>query len=136
MRIGELSTKSNVAVETLRYYEKRGLIESPLRGGNGYRDYSSKAVDHLRFIARAKQAGFSLKECKELLSIFATKEQRTCQDVKSIADHKLDEINHKMCELKEMQTMLHRISDACCGGDESAMNCTILEALEGQNDFS
>jgi len=136
MRIGELSTKSNIAVETLRYYEKQGLIESPLRGGNGYRDYAASAVDHLRFIARAKKAGFSLKECKELLSIFATKEQRTCQDVKSISDNKLAEINHKMSELKEMQAMLHRISDACCGGDESAMNCTILEALEGQDELS
>ena len=135
MRIGELSAKSKVTVETLRYYEKEGLIESPLRGRNGYRDYSASAVDHLRFIGRAKQAGFSLKECKELLSIFATKEQRTCQDVKSIADHKLAEINRKMSELKEMQAMLHRISDACCGGDESAMNCTILDALEGQDEL-
>ena len=136
MRIGELSTKSNIAVETLRFYEKQGLIESPLRGGNGYRDYSAGTIDHLRFIARAKQAGFSLRECKELLSIFATKEQRTCQDVKNIADHKLAEIERKMSELKQMQAMLHRISDACCGGDESAMTCTILEALEGRNELS
>lgn len=130
MKIGELSKKSGIPIETLRYYEKEGLIAAPKRLENGYRDYPKTTVNHLHFILRAKKVGFSLKECKELLSIFISKDQHTCQDVKSLAEIKLKEIQQKMQELEQMHDTLQNISDACCGGDESAINCTILGALE------
>lgn len=133
MKIGELSKQSGIPVETLRYYEKQGLISQPSRLANGYRDYSNETVSHLHFIKRAKKVGFSLKECKELLSIFVSKDQHTCRDVKSLAENKLEKIHQQMQELEQMHHTLQNISDACCGGDESAINCTILDALEEQS---
>ena len=132
MKIGELSKQSKTSVETLRYYEKQGLIAPPKRLANGYRNYSSSTISHLRFIQRAKKVGFSLRECKELLSIFISRDQHSCHDVKTLAENKLEEIQQQRLELEQMHHTLQKISNACCGGDESAVNCTILDALEKQ----
>lgn len=130
MRIGELSTHSGISVETLRYYEKQGLIASPQRLANGYRDYSSEILSHLGFIKRAKKVGFSLRECKQLLSIFTSRDQYTCNDVKALAESKLSAIQQQMQALQQMHSTLQKISNACYGGEESAINCTILESLD------
>ncbi len=135
MRIGEIAKRSHISTETLRYYEKQGLISPQSRSANGYRDYSEEALSHLRFIQRAKLVGFSLKECKDLLSIFISRDEHSCREVKALAESKLEEIEKKMQELKNMHQTLQAISDACCGGDESAIHCTILDSLESHHEL-
>jgi MerR family Zn(II)-responsive transcriptional regulator of zntA len=81
---------------------------------------------------RAKKMGFSLKEIDELLSMRVTPEESTCGEVKELAENKLQVIDAKIAELERMKNALQQITDACCGGDESAIHCTILNALDAE----
>lgn len=130
MRIGELAKKATIPVETLRYYEKEGLIAKPPRSHSGYRDYPADTLQYLNFIRSAKAVGFSLKECRDLLAIFAKRDAHTCAEVKQLSEDKLMELQEKMQSLRRMHQTLKAISDACCGGEESAAHCSILDALE------
>lgn len=130
MRIGEVARRSNIPIDTLRYYEKSGLIKEPPRSSAGYREYSEDILQYLNFIRRAKAVGFSLKECASLLAIFNSRDSHTCAEVKSQAEAKLVELEQQMAELKRIHQTLKDISDACCGGDESAIHCSILDSLE------
>ena len=132
MRIGELARASGLAVETVRYYEKEGLIAAPPRSPAGYRDYSEQTLHYLNFIRSAKAVGFSLKECRDLLAIFVSRDAHTCAEVKDLSEEKLTQLEQQMEALQRMHQTLKAISDACCGGDESAVNCTILNQLEGK----
>lgn len=129
-RIGELSKLTGCNIETLRYYEREGLLPPPPRGSNGYRYYSKGSASRVEFILRAKQLGFSLKDIQELLSIQVAKEARTCADVKTIALQKLEAIEEKIRELNAMHRALERVADACDGSKTSAQYCSILQALE------
>ncbi|RVU84722.1 Zn(2+)-responsive transcriptional regulator [Leucothrix sargassi] len=131
MRIGELSKKCNIPVETIRYYEKEGLIPAPPRQTSGYRDYPESSLSFLHFIQSAKAVGFSLNECRDLLSIFVSRDSHTCQEVKALSEQKLADLKSQMEGLARMHQTLKAISDACCGGHESAANCAILNTLEG-----
>ena len=131
MRIGELAIKSGISVETLRYYEKQGLIAAPPRSAGGYRDYPDSTLQYLTFIRSAKAVGFSLREAGDLLAIFATRDAHTCAEVKVLSEEKLVSLERQMQQLTLMHKTLKAISDACCGGEESAVNCSILDALEG-----
>lgn len=134
MRIGELAGKTGVSVETLRFYEKQGLLKTPHRSDAGYRLYDEKTLKQVSFILRAKAVGFSLKDIAGLLDLEVNREQETCESVKNFAQSKLDEINTKLAELQRMKDALQQITDACCGGEKSAVHCTILTALsEGEN---
>lgn len=130
MRIGELSKSAGFQVETLRYYEKQGLLEPVSRSESGYRQYDDKSLTQLHFIKQAKSVGFSLNEISELLALRVDKDQHSCGEVKSIAEQKLEQIDFKIKELNRMREALHKISDACCGGVEPATSCTILSSLE------
>lgn len=130
MLISELARKVNVSVETVRFYEKQGLLEQPKRLANGYRDYSETTVHQLAFILRVKQAGFSLKECEILLSIWYERADYTCEDVKTLANAKLLEIQEQITHLQSLHQTLNNISKACCGGPESAEFCQIINAFE------
>ncbi len=129
-RIGQLAKLTGCNIETLRYYEREGLMPPPARGSNGYRYYNRDAVDRVNFILRAKGLGFSLKDIVELLAIRVDKHASTCGDVKHIAEHKLAAIEDKLAELNRMKAALEHIAAACCGGPMSADHCTILQALE------
>jgi len=133
MQIGELSTHSNLSVETIRYYEKEGLLPAPPRSASGYRDYPDNSLTFLSFIQSAKAVGFSLSECRDLLSIFVSRDAHTCEEVKTLSEKKLDDLQTQMQALANMHKTLKAISDACCGGEESAANCAILNTLEGNN---
>jgi len=85
----------------------------------------------VHFIVRAKRMGFSLKEIDELLSLRVEKES-TCAEVKELAEHKLHDIGRKIAELNRMKNALQQITDACCGGEEPAVHCTILNALDAE----
>lgn len=130
MRISELANQSGISVDTLRYYEKQGLISTPPRTQGGYRDYPQATVPVLRFIRNAKAVGFSLKECRGLLGIFSSRDKHTCAEVKNLSELKLRDLEQKMHALTAMHQTLKVISDACCGGDESAAHCSILNTLE------
>jgi len=132
MRIGELAKQTGFQVETLRFYEKEGLLNPASRTESGYREYSGESLKQLRFIKQAKSVGFSLKEITELLALRVERDQRSCGDVKELAEQKLIQIEKKIGELVSMRNALRKISDACCGGSEPATFCTILNALDGE----
>lgn len=133
-RIGELAKQCEVRTDTLRFYEKHGLLAPSSRSDSGYRLYNEKDAERLRFILRAKAVGFTLAEIIELLSIELDKSNWACADVKGLVDVKLTQVNEKISELNYFQVSLKRLSDACCGGAESAEHCSILEALESNTD--
>ncbi|WP_394390068.1 Zn(2+)-responsive transcriptional regulator [Shewanella woodyi] len=133
-RIGELAKQCEVKADTLRFYEKHGLLAPSSRSDSGYRLYNEHDAERLRFILRAKAVGFTLAEITELLSIELDKSNWACADVKGMVDIKLEHVNQKIAELKHFQVSLERLSDACCGGPESAEHCSILEALESNTD--
>ena len=128
LTIGQLAKHAQVHVETIRYYERRGLLPAPARRASGYRRYSQQDVACLRFIRRAKTLGFSLNEIAELLALRVDPET-TCEDVRRRAERKLAEINAKIRVLERMAEAMQRLIAACRGqGPTSA--CPILEALD------
>jgi len=131
MRIGELSKHTGFQVETLRYYEKQGLLEPVSRSDSGYRHYDQESLKQLNFIKQAKSVGFSLKEITELLTLRVDRDQHSCGEVKFIAEQKLEQIGCKIKELENMHNALQKVVDACCGGLEPATSCTILNSLDG-----
>lgn len=125
--IGQLAKKARVHVETLRYYEKRGLLPEPPRSDGGYRQYSEGAVLRIQFIKHAKELGFSLKETMELLSL-RVDPQTTCADVKSRTGAKIASIEEKIRNLQRMKKALTKLAAECTGKGPSS-ECPILEAL-------
>ncbi|NMH66938.1 Zn(2+)-responsive transcriptional regulator [Shewanella salipaludis] len=132
-RIGELAKQCQVKADTLRFYEKHGLLAPSVRSDAGYRLYSNMDAARLRFILRAKAVGFSLNEIAELLSIELDKANWACADVKGMVDTKLVQVQLKLAELEHFRDSLQSLSEACCGGPESAEHCSILEALESSS---
>jgi MerR family Zn(II)-responsive transcriptional regulator of zntA len=133
-RIGELARICDINSDTLRFYEQNALLTPSSRSESGYRLYTEKDKDTLQFILRAKGVGFTLADIRELLSIEVNKADNACADVKVLVDTKRYDVEKKIAELIRFQTSLKRLSDACCGGAESAEHCTILEALESNTD--
>lgn len=133
-RIGELAALCEVKADTLRFYEKHGLLSPSSRTESGYRIYTEADAERLRFILRAKAVGFTLAEITELLSIELDKSNWACADVKGLVDDKLANVEAKIAELNHFRMSLQRLSQACCGGPESAEHCSILEALESSTD--
>lgn len=129
-QIGELAKKLSVSTDTLRYYEKHGLLEPCSRTATGYRLYNNDNLSSLTFILSAKKCGFTLKDIKELLSINIEKNSHSCKEVKSFTEHKLHQVEDKIRELTVIQSSLQKLVQACCGGNESAAHCSILSTLE------
>ena len=128
--IGQVAKQSGFSVETIRYYEKEGLLKEPDRKESGYRQYKQEAIIRLSFIQQAKELGFSLKEIGELLSIRSV-ENTVCDDVKQLAQEKLDNIESKLKMLQRMRKSLKKLVDVC--PEQAPLNvCPILDALEKQ----
>lgn len=130
MTIGQLAKKAQVNVETVRYYERRGLIPEPPRRESGYRQYSQDVVARIQFIKRAKELGFSLKEILELLSLRVDPDT-PCADVKRRAEVKLADIEEKIRALQRMKKALTKLA-ASCSGRGPISECPILEALDAE----
>lgn len=128
MKIGELARQTGLPVETLRFYERQGLLQAR-RADNGYRLFALSDVARVQFILRAKQLGFSLEDIGELLELEQASERHSCQEVKDLAEAKLADIEGRLRELQLMHGRLRRIADSCCGGPQSAAECTILGVL-------
>ncbi|MDD9155698.1 Zn(2+)-responsive transcriptional regulator [Aliivibrio sp. S4TY2] len=128
--IGELAKRCNVTNDTLRFYEKNGLLIPSGRSNSGYRLYNDDNLAQIRFILKAKQLGLTLDEIQELLDIRLEATKHSCAEVKAITQTKLNTIDKKIEQLTEIRTALKRINDACCGHvDEDASHCSILSAL-------
>ena len=127
--IGRAAKATGISVETIRFYERRGLISQPIRPkGGGARDYDDEAVARLRFIRQAKDIGFSLAEVAELLAL-RDDSSAGCASVRARAISKRREIADKLEKLKEMRDSLDGLIAACPGKGQLS-ECTILEAIE------
>jgi Hg(II)-responsive transcriptional regulator len=128
LKTSEVARRGGVNLETIRYYERRGLLPKPPRTAAGYRTFSQETVRRLRFVKRAQALGFSLKEIKELLSLRAAPKAR-CADVRARAEVKIAEIDAKIRALEAMRKALERLT-AACRGRGSVSACPILESLD------
>lgn len=127
--IGDVASEAGVNIQTLRYYERRGLIPAPKRSASGYRQYSSEAVRLVTFIKRAQELGFTLREVQELLKLRAPGPKRRVA-ARAAAEAKLRDIDEKMRDLGAMRGALMTLVSTCACAGEGAMSCPILEALE------
>lgn len=130
VKIGEFANQLGISTDTLRYYEKQGLLMITARTQAGYRDYSKADIIQMKFIVRAKNVGFSLSEIKELLQIKFHKNQHSCHEVKKLTIHKREVVAERIAELTRFHQSLSLLADKCCGGKEPADSCSILTALE------
>ena len=131
MNIGEAARASGLPPKTIRYYEEIGLV-SPDRRDNNYRDYSETALHNLRFLQRARALGFSIEDCRQLLSLYADK-RRASADVRGVAAAHIGEIEAKIAELKAMRKTLSALVHACHG--DRRPDCPILEDLAGRQEL-
>ncbi len=128
LRSGQLAAIANVNVETLRYYERRGLLPEPPRRQSGYRVYPTESVSLVRFIKGAQDLGFTLEEIEELLALRIDKEASKTV-VRQRAQHKVSQIDAKIATLQQMRNALSHLIDQC-HGDGPTSDCPILEAME------
>ena len=130
LTIGRVAKQAGVNIETLRYYERRRLLEEPPRSVAGYRLYPPDAYKRILFIKRAQELGFSLKEIRELLSLRAAPRAR-CADVRQRAEAKIQVIEERIRALQAMQKALLKLV-AECSGRGPVTECPILESLESE----
>jgi len=128
MRINEASSRSRLPAKTIRYYEDAGVLAPASRRPNGYRDYSESDVHLLRFVQRARSLGFTVQDCRELLSLYGDK-RRSSRNVKSVAMRRVGEIERKLAELASLRDVLMELIDRCHGDDRP--DCPILHDLAG-----
>lgn len=129
MNIGTAAEKANLPPKTIRYYEDIQLI-TPARAKNGYRDYSEPDVHRLLFLQRARSLGFTISECRLLLSLYED-ENRASADVKAIATEKIMEIDRKIGELNSLKTTLSALAEHCRGDERP--DCPIIDGLAGRH---
>ncbi|QET80562.1 Cu(I)-responsive transcriptional regulator [Aeromonas veronii] len=127
MNISKVAKATGLTAKTIRYYESIGLITAPVRSDNGYRSYTEGALRELRFVKRARETGFNLEECQELLALYRD-EHRTSAQVKKLAQEKIVDLRARIAGLHAMLTSLEGLV-CCCHGDENP-ECPILDELE------
>ncbi len=126
--IGKLARAAGVGVETVRFYERKGLIKKP-PAQTGFRRYAEDDARRIRFIKRAQELGFTLKEIKGLFEL-NTNPRTTCADVKRRADAKLGEIEQKLRDLRKMKRSLAEVTEACGEGKQALRECQLLNCFE------
>lgn len=129
-KIGQLANHAAVNLQTIRYYEREGLLPEPPRLNSGYRLFPDSAVRRVRFIKRAQEIGFSLAEIRELLSI-RIDARRERAEVRSLAETKIADIDTKIRTLKAMKTVLNRLTERCSGCGPVS-ECPILESIDSE----
>lgn len=125
MNIGQAAAKTGLPPKTIRYYEDIKLVK-PDRAQNGYRDYHDKDIHRLAFVQRARSLGFSIDECRLLLSLYEDK-NRASFDVKALAVEKIMEVDRKIDELKSLRSTLKSLADHCHGDNKP--DCPIIEGI-------
>ena len=124
--IGRLAKQAGVGVDTVRFYERRGLLPQPQRTASGYRMYGEETISRIRFVRRAKRLGFTLDEIENLLKL--QDEGGAKAEVKAITTRKLDQIEAKIADLTRMRAVLRTLS-AECSGEGNVSTCPIIEAI-------
>jgi len=132
LRIGEVASRARVNIQTLRYYERRRLLEAPERTASGYRKYPSDTVRLIRFIRRAQDLGFTLKEIQELAALRDAKGRKR-SEVRALAEVKMGDIDKKLAQLQAMRSALYSMVESCACRDGRPA-CPILEALDDAED--
>jgi MerR family mercuric resistance operon transcriptional regulator len=124
--IGGLSERTGCTIETIRYYERIGLLPSPERRGR-YRSYTTVDVRRLTFVRRARELGFTLDEVRALLALSATNEQRACAEVRDISATHLADVRTRIADLRDMERVLAAALRQCDAGE--GPGCPLIEAL-------
>ena len=125
MSIGAVAVKSGLPAKTIRYYEDIGLL-TPLRRENGYRTYREQELHKLKFLHRARSLGFTIEQCRQLLSLYEN-ETRASSDVKALARQHLKEVDAKVLELQGMKSTLETLIKSCRG--DHRPDCPIIDDL-------
>ncbi|WP_369788820.1 Cu(I)-responsive transcriptional regulator [Rouxiella sp. WC2420] len=128
MNISDAAKKTGLTSKAIRFYEEKGLVTAPIRSENGYRSYAPKQIEELTLLRQARQVGFNLEECQELVALF-NNPQRHSADVKARTLEKAAEIGRHIEELTDMRQRLLALADSC-PGDEGAF-CPIIDNLSG-----
>ena len=126
MNISAVAKATGLTTKTIRYYEQQGLIPPAARQHNGYRDYSELHIRELNFISQARELGFSLKECADLLTLYRDSDRKSA-DVKAMALNKLADVEEKISQLQTIRSSLQQLTQ-CCHGDDMP-DCPILDKL-------
>ena len=124
LTIGQLAKKAEINLETIRYYERRGIIERPDKPATGYRQYSNDVLQRLLFIKRAKALGFNLDEIQNLLLLAVGH----CIEIQSLAEQKLDQVQYKIRDLQKLEEVLSDLVRQCNASADKA-HCPIVDAL-------
>lgn len=124
----EVADRAGVNVQTVRYYERRGLLPEPPRSERGHRQYGGEHVDRIRFVKRAQDLGFSLDEAEELLQLRVTPEADRA-DVRAKTEAKIEEVRDRIRDLRRIETTLEELVEKC-EGHGSTSDCPILHAIE------
>ena len=128
VNISDVAKKTGLTSKTIRFYEEKGLVTTPFRSENGYRTYTQKHLDELTLLRQARQVGFNLEECRELVNLF-NDPARHSADVKSRTLQKVADIEKHIGELQAMRQQLLALAESC-PGDDSA-DCPIIDNLSG-----
>jgi MerR family mercuric resistance operon transcriptional regulator len=127
MTISQLARKAGINLETIRYYERRGLIPKPPRNASGHRQYSQEDIARTKFIKRTQALGFSLREILEILSL-RMEPGKTCGDMKARVEAKIEDVGQKIDDLRQMREALLKLVSKCTGKGPIG-DCPILEIL-------
>jgi MerR family mercuric resistance operon transcriptional regulator len=130
LTIGKLAHEAGINLETVRYYERRGLLPKPPRSASGYRLFPADAAQRLRFIRRAQELGFSLMEIRELLALRVSP-RTTSAEIRKRTEAKIADIEHKIKSLESMRKSLRKLTSSCAGCGPIS-ECPILESLGGE----
>jgi MerR family mercuric resistance operon transcriptional regulator len=130
MTIGRLARTAGINVETVRYYQRRGLLATPRKPPDGMRRYTTEALGRLRFIRRAQELGFTLREIADLLKLG----DGSCTETRAIAEHRLADIETRIRDLEAMRTTLGKLIHTCRKGNRPP--CPIIASLERNTDKS
>lgn len=131
MNISQAAKVSGLSPKTIRYYERIELIDPASRSENGYRDYSHKDLDVLHFVQRARSTGFSVEECRQLLSLYQNPERHS-SDVKELVQEKLQRVEAQITELQHMRDTLEELVERCPGNEVA--QCAIIDSLAEQEE--
>src|SRR5229473_7280050 len=132
LTISKVATAADVNIQTIRYYERRGLVPTPRRTPSGYRQYAEEAVARLRFIKHAQELGFSLQEVQELLAL-RVRHGAACDVVERKTRQKIAVVQQRIRDLQRMRRTLDRLA-AACAARRPTDDCPILEVLEDHDD--
>jgi Hg(II)-responsive transcriptional regulator len=131
--IGKLADASDVNVETIRFYERKGILKQPKKQG-AFRYYPNEYIARIRFIKRSQELGFTLKETKELLDL-RIKNQAKCSDILSRTEKKITEIEQKISDLKKMKKSLEGLTKCCVDIHQPLSDCPILDCFIDKKDY-